>query len=386
MERPPVGVGAREGRRAWSPVGGQEGVGVTAQQGVSHPSWLGWWGWGNDAQRPLGGEACLWSRAPRNWAGLGHPAQAWGSTWEPQRGRYCQELAPGQSHCHTGSSQSCWRSGRVPLEGWTRGCLEPRAGRGGPGFLWRSWEQGVGSPLGGRASLWGLEVRGEPSPGAVGSPSFRAPFGSPSEQGRACPRPPQVGPGAVWRVQGPRQDGHPLSAAAASSRRCHERAQPPTEAGPIAVWTTGRRGLGSSAPWGLAAAPGVPSSTTACRPGGVLGQPSGPVSGPVQGQGATQPAGGRWAGTVPPKASPHRAPEGQRPPETRPPDPAGRVSVPRGPKASAAQVCGFAVPSAPLCRATSLDRGPGQHVLNPEARPRSGPAPRAHSRPGPGVG
>ena len=94
MERPPVGVGAREGRRAWSPVGGQEGVGVTAQQGVSHPSWLGWWGWGDDAQRPLGGEACLWSRAPRNWAGLGHPAQAWGSTWEPQRGRYCQELAP----------------------------------------------------------------------------------------------------------------------------------------------------------------------------------------------------------------------------------------------------------------------------------------------------
>lgn len=229
-------------------------------------------------------------------------------------------------------------------------------------------------------------MRGEPSPGAVGSPSFRAPFGSPSEQGRACPRPPQVGPGAVRRVQGPKQDGHPLSAAAASSRRCHERAQPPTEAGPIAVWTTGRRGLGSSAPWGLAAAPGVPSSTTACRPGGVLGQPSGPVSGPVQGQGATQPAGGRWAGTVPPKASPHRAPEGERPPETPPPGPAGRVGVPRGPKASAAQVCGFAVPSAPLCRATSLDRGPGQHVLNPEARPRSGPAPRAHSRPGPGVG
>lgn len=197
VERPPVEGGAREGRRAWRPVGGQEGVGITTQQGVSHPSWLGWWGWVDDAQRPLGGEACLWSRAPRNWAGLGRPAQAWGSTWEPQREWYCQKLAPGQSHRHTGSSQSSWRSGCVPLEGWTRGCLEPGAGRGGPGFLWRSWEQGVGSPLGGRAGLWGLEVRGEPSPGAVGSPSFGAPFGSPSEQGCACPRPPQVGPGAA---------------------------------------------------------------------------------------------------------------------------------------------------------------------------------------------
>ena len=27
---------------------------------------------------------------------------------------------PSQSHCHAGISQSSWRTGRVPVEGWTR--------------------------------------------------------------------------------------------------------------------------------------------------------------------------------------------------------------------------------------------------------------------------
>lgn len=173
MERPPVGVGAREGRRAWSPVGGQEGVGVTAQQGVSHPSWLGWWGWGDDAQRPLGGEACLWSRAPRNWAGLGHPAQAWGSTWEPQRGRYCQELAPvsptatrGAPSLAGGVAVCPWRAGHgaawSPVQGG-----EALASCGGAGSraLGPHWVEGPvcgGWRCGGsrRLELWGPPLSG----------------------------------------------------------------------------------------------------------------------------------------------------------------------------------------------------------------------------------
>lgn len=110
-------------------------------------------------------------------------------------------------------------------------------------------------------------MQGGPSPGAVGSPPFRGSIWEPSGAGSCLSMPSPGGAGcrppvgaAVRSVRGPKQDGHPLSVAAASSRCRHERAQLPTEAGPIR--RVDRRGLGRSAPWGLRAAPGVPSSTT----------------------------------------------------------------------------------------------------------------------------
>lgn len=243
------------------------------------------------------------------------------------------------------------------------------------------------------AGLQGLEVQVRVVAWSCGVPPFGAPFGSPWEQSRACPCPPQVGGGAAlpWvllcgRRRAPGRTVTLCLQAAASSRRCHERAQPPTEAGPIAVWTAGRWGLGRSGLGGSGQARAPPPPPLPATTGVSWASPTALYLGQFGARRRRSQRSAGGLGLCRPGPLPTEPLRSEEPPEAPPPGPTGPVGVPRGPKASAAQVCGFAIPSTSLCRAASLDRGPGHQVLTPEAWPHSGPAPRARSHPGPGAG
>lgn len=236
-----------------------------------------------------------------------------------------------------------------------------------------------GAGQGSRLELWGPPFRG----------SIWEPLGTgsclsmPSPGGRGCRL--AVG-AAVPTAQGPGRTVTLCLQAAASSRRCHERAQPPTEAGPIAVWTAGRWGLGRSGLGGSGQARAPPPPPLPAATGVSWASPTALYLGQfgARRRRSQREAGG--LGLCRPGPRPTEPLRSEDPPETPPPGPTGPVGVPRGPKASAAQVCGFTIPSTSLCRAASLDRGPGHHVLTAEAWPHSGPAPRARSHPGLGAG
>lgn len=154
-----------------------------------------------------------------------------------------------------------WRAGPGAPREARRSWLP--AGGAGSRVLGPHWAEGQvfgGWTCGGgrRLELWG------PLP-------FGAPFGSPQEQDRACPRPPQMGPGAALRwvllcgAFRPQAGWSPFVCSGcvfplppregAASQRSRSRPR------------VDRRGLGRSAPWRLRAAPGVPSSTTPAAPG-----------------------------------------------------------------------------------------------------------------------
>ena len=142
--------------------------------------------------------------------------------------------------------------GELPVQLEDRPCAlggldpEPRVRRGGPGFLLEELGAGCWVPTGRKGRFAGAGRAGGDVAWSCGVPSLSGlhlgALRSRIVPVHALPRWGQVPPSGgccCAERSGPKQDGHPLSVAAASSRCRHERAQPPREAGPVRVWTAG---------------------------------------------------------------------------------------------------------------------------------------------------